>query len=294
MQYRPFGRTGLTVSVLGFGAGQVGDARMPEEEAGRLLNLAADLGITLFDTARGYGLSEERIGRHLAHRRGSLVLSTKVGYGIEGHEDWTYTCVAAGVDAALRRLNTDVIDVVHLHSCPRETLERGDVVRALEEAVAAGKVRVAGYSGENEALDWAVGSGRFGAVEHSLSICDQRVIDGALVRSRAEGLGVIAKRPVANAPWRFQDCPKGDYAEEYWWRWRTMGIDPRGLDWQELALRFAAFTPGVHSCIVGTGNPEHLKRNVALLEEGPLEQDHVAAIRHAFSASDPGWWRGEV
>ena len=294
MQYRPFGRTGLTVSVLGFGAGQVGDARMPEEEAGRLLNLAADLGITLFDTARGYGLSEERIGRHLAHRRGSLVLSTKVGYGIEGHEDWTYTCVAAGVDAALRRLNTDVIDVVHLHSCPRETLERGDVVRALEEAVAAGKVRVAGYSGENEALDWAVGSGRFGAVEHSLSICDQRVIDGALVRSRAAGLGVIAKRPVANAPWRFQDCPKGDYAEEYWWRWRTMGIDPRGLDWQELALRFAAFTPGVHSCIVGTGNPEHLKRNVALLEEGPLEQDHVAAIRHAFSASDPGWWRGEV
>ena len=294
MQYRPFGRTGLTVSVLGFGAGQVGDARMPEEEAGRLLNLAADLGITLFDTARGYGLSEERIGRHLAHRRGGLVLSTKVGYGIEGHEDWTYSCVAAGVDAALRRLNTDVIDVVHLHSCPRETLERGDVVRALEEAVAAGKVRVAGYSGENEALDWAVGSGRFGAVEHSLSICDQRVIDGALVRSRAEGLGVIAKRPVANAPWRFQDCPKGDYAEEYWWRWRTMGIDPRGLDWQELALRFAAFTPGVHSCIVGTGNPDHLKRNVALLEEGPLEQDHVAAIRHAFSASDPGWWRGEV
>ncbi|HYE48464.1 MAG TPA: aldo/keto reductase [Azospirillaceae bacterium] len=294
MQYRPFGRTGLTVSVLGFGAGQVGDARMPEEEAGRLLNLAADLGITLFDTARGYGLSEERIGRHLAHRRGGLVLSTKVGYGIEGHEDWTYSCVAAGVDAALRRLNTDVIDVVHLHSCPRETLERGDVVRALEEAVAAGKVRVAGYSGENEALDWAVGSGRFGAVEHSLSICDQRVIDGALVRSRAEGLGVIAKRPVANAPWRFQDCPKGDYAEEYWWRWRTMGIDPRGLDWQELALRFAAFTPGVHSCIVGTGNPEHLRRNVALLEEGPLEQDHVAAIRHAFSASDPGWWRGEV
>lgn len=294
MELRDFGTTGLTVSTLGFGAGQIGPAAMDEATAGRLLNLAADLGVTLFDTARGYGLSEERIGRHLGHRRDELVLSTKVGYGIEGQVDWTYDCVTAGIDAALRRLATDRIDIVHLHSCRLEILERGEVVAALLDAARAGKVRATGYSGDNEALAWAVEHGGFTAVEHSLSICDQRVIDGALARAQQRGLGVIAKRPVANAPWQFKERPAGDYTEEYWWRWRTMAIDPRGLDWQELALRFTAFAPGVHSCIVGTRDAGHLRRNVELVARGPLPADHVAAIRDAFRAHDPGWWRAET
>jgi len=104
MQCRPFGRTGLEVPVLGFGAMQAGDPRLSEEHAARLLNHAVDLGFTLIDTARSYGLSEERIGRHLARRRDEFVLSTKVGYGIAGLPDWTYECVIAGVDAARERL----------------------------------------------------------------------------------------------------------------------------------------------------------------------------------------------
>lgn len=294
MQQRALGATGLTVSILGLGAGQLGDAALDDAVVGRLLNEAVDLGVTLFDTARGYGLSEERIGRHLAHRRDHIVLSTKVGYGISGHDDWTRGCVAAGIDEALRRLATDRIDIVHLHSCPQETLARGEVIEALLAAAQAGKLRVPGYSGDNEPLAWAVDRGVFGAVEHSLSICDQRVIAGALAQARARDLGVIAKRPVANAPWRFAQRPTGDYAEEYWWRWRTMDLDPRGLDWQELALRFTAYTPGVHSCIVGTADPAHLRRNVELIARGPLPEDQVAAIRAAFRAHDPGWWRGEV
>src|SRR5690242_5287133 len=98
MLYRTFGASGLTVSVLGFGAGQIGDPGLDEAAAGQLLNAAVDLGVTLFDTAPSYGLSEERIGRHLGHRRDGLVLSTKVGYGSVGHKDWTYGCVAAGID----------------------------------------------------------------------------------------------------------------------------------------------------------------------------------------------------
>src|SRR6185295_18171863 len=84
---REFGTTGLVVSALGFGAGQIGDESMGEVQAGALLNAALDLGITLVDTARGYGLSEERIGTHLAHRRQEFVLSTKVGYSVPGYDD---------------------------------------------------------------------------------------------------------------------------------------------------------------------------------------------------------------
>ncbi|MCX6121000.1 MAG: aldo/keto reductase [Ignavibacteriales bacterium] len=294
MIYRDFGTTGLRVSVLGYGAGQLGAATFSDVDAGRLLNEVVDRGITLIDTARGYGMSEERIGKHLKHRRHEIVLSTKVGYDIPGYTDWTYDCVHAGIDEALRRLQTDVLDIVHLHSCPRTTLKEGSSVRALEEAVRAGKVRVAAYSGENEALDWAVDSGRFESVEHSLNICDQRVIDGALTRSLARGLGVISKRPVANAPWRYAECPKGEYAEEYWWRWNTMKLDRRDLSWQELALRFTAFTPGVSSCIVGTTQLNHVLQNCSFLEAGPLAEDHRHAIRHAFRTNDPGWWVGQI
>jgi len=294
MEQRNFGKTGLKVSLLGFGAGHIGDEKIPEDEVKVLLNTAIDLGITLFDTARSYGKSEERIGRILSGRRKEFVISTKVGYGIPGFDNWTYDCVQAGIDEALRFLRTDYIDIVHLHSCPQTTLEWGDPLRALEDGVAAGKVRVVGYSGENEALEWAVASGRFGAVEHSVSICDQRIIEGNLPKEIEKGIGVIAKRPVANAPWRFSECPVSHYAEEYWWRWKTMDINPRGLDWQEIALRFAAFTPGVDSCIVGTINPEHLKRNAEIVKKGPLPADFYEEIRAAFKNNDPGWWIGKV
>ena len=73
METRAFGNTGLRVSVLGFGAGHVGGDDLSEGEASRLLNEVLDLGVTLIDTARSYGLSEERVGRHLAHRRDAFV-----------------------------------------------------------------------------------------------------------------------------------------------------------------------------------------------------------------------------
>jgi len=294
MLYRDFGNTGFKVSVLGYGAGMLGNDHLSEKGAEQLLNRIVDLGLTLIDTARGYGISEERIGKHLQHRRHEIILSTKVGYGIPSHPDWTYECVQSGVEEALRRLRTDYIDIVHLHSCPRNILEARGSLRALEDAVASGKVRVAAYSGENEALDWAVNSRRFGSVEHSVNICDQRVIDGALELAATRGLGIIAKRPIANAPWRFLECPKGEYVEEYWWRWKTMNPDTRGLEWQELAIRFSAFTPGVSSCIVGTTQIGHVLENIRCIENGPLDGDHISLIRKAFRENDPGWWIGQI
>lgn len=148
MEYRQFGHSGLNVSLLGLGAGQIGDARLSESDVAHLLHFAVDQGITLLDTARGYGLSEERIGRHLANKRHQLVLSTKLGYDMPDHADWSAGCITAGVEAALQRLQTDYLDIVHLHSCSLEVLQRGEVITALQAAQQAGKVRVIAYSGE--------------------------------------------------------------------------------------------------------------------------------------------------
>jgi aryl-alcohol dehydrogenase-like predicted oxidoreductase len=286
---RPFGTTGLVVPVLGLGAGLLGDARLPEAEVERLLHGALDLGVTLVDTARSYGLSEERIGRHLAGRRGEFVLCTKVGYGVEGEADWTGGCVRRGIDEALRRLRTDVIDVVLLHSCETDLVRDEPILAALDEARRAGKVRVAGYSGEGEALDVALGSDRFRAVECSVNLCDQRGLEGALAAPRRRGVGVIAKRALANSPWRHAERPVGQYVEPYWERWQAMRLEAGGLPWDELALRFAAWAPGVDCALVGTASLGHLRRNVELVARGPLPAEQVEAIRASFRAHDQGW-----
>lgn len=293
MQQRDFGTTGLKVSVLGLGAGQVGAEALPEAEAERLLNRTLDLGITLIDTARGYGLSEERIGRYLTGRRDEFVLSTKGGYSIEGTEDWTPQNIRLGIERALRLMKTDHIDIFHLHSCPLETLRRDDLLAELGRAREAGLIRVGAYSGENEALAWAVEAGHFGSVQTSVNVTDQWSLHHVLPDAGARGLGLIAKRPIANAAWQFSERPVSQYAEVYWERLQQLGFDPQGLDWNEFALRFSAFTPGVSSAIVGTAKVENLERNAAIVEQGPLPAEMLEQIERAWAEYGQGWG-GEV
>lgn len=282
MNRRPFGSTGLAVSEVGFGAGHIGEPSMSEDEVGQLLNALVDEGITLFDTARSYGLSEERIGRHLAHRRKEIVLSTKIGYSIDGHADWTPEIIEPGVDRALQMLRTDVIDIVHFHSCPLDVLQRGDVTAALRRCVEKGKVRVAAYSGDNEPFDFAVRA--FDAVQTSINIVDQRALP-FLEEPRGTVPGVIAKRPLANAPWRF-----GEGAEEYFERWKTIEpeIDRGGMSWDELALRFTLSVPGVHSAIVGSRSLVNMRANMAAAARGPLPNELYDAVRRSFRPEWPG------
>jgi aryl-alcohol dehydrogenase-like predicted oxidoreductase len=288
IEQRPYGGTGLVVSALGLGAAQLGDTQLTEDEAEAMLLGAVDAGVRLLDTAPSYGLSEQRIGRFLGTRRDRVVISTKLGYGVPGVPDWTGPCISAGVEQALRVLRTDRIDIAHLHSCPREVLERGDVVDALAAAKAAGKLRAIAYSGENEDLRYALESRRFDGLMASLNPFELRVADAVL--PRLDGTGFIAKRPVANHPWRFPEQPRGDYCEPYWLRMRALGMaPPRDMPWGEFALRFTLSMPGVASAIVGTGRGAHLRENVGWASKGPLEPALVAAWQARFRALDQDW-----
>jgi aryl-alcohol dehydrogenase-like predicted oxidoreductase len=285
----PFGKTDLNVSRIGLGTGQVGWGEFDDALASKILNTALDQGVTLIDTARGYGVAEERIGKHISHRRNEYVLSTKVGYNIEGLEDWTPEIIDAGIDRALKLMKTEVLDVVHLHSCPLEVLKTSGVPEALVKAKEQGKIKVAAYSGENDELGWAVNSGLFSSIQTSVNLCDQVSLRRYLPEATEKGQGVIAKRPVANAPWRFAERPTGDYAEEYWVRWKAMNIDPGDLPWQEIAVRFAAYAPGVCSAIAGTRDLDHFLENVEMARKGPLPQVLIDAIMQAYAREDKGW-----
>ncbi len=282
-----FGDTGLTVSVLGLGAGQIGQSDVPESVASDVLNGALDLGVTVIDTAASYGLSEERIGRHLGHRRDEFVLSTKGGQAIDGYPDWSAGSLSASIEQSLRRTRSERIDIYLLHSCPVEVLQRGDLQDTLDRAVAAGKIRIAGYSGDNEPLAFAVDSGRFTAIETSINLADQWNLRHVVAHETH--LGVIAKRPIANAPWRFAEQPIGNYAELYWQRLRELHLDPRDLDWAEFALRFSAYAPGVHCAIVGTASLANLRRNVEAANRGPLPPAMLADIDHAWQRVGSDW-----
>jgi aryl-alcohol dehydrogenase-like predicted oxidoreductase len=289
MERRSLGLTGLTVSSVGLGAGRIGDEESSQALADRLVRGAIDAGVCLFDTARSYGLSEERLGRALAGRREGIVLSTKVGYGVPGIPDWTGPCVSAGVEAALARLRTDRLDVVHLHSCGLDVLRRGEVVEALLRAVEAGKVRVGAYSGEGDALDWAIRCGAFGSIQCSLSVADQVNAAGAVGEARARGLGVLVKRPLADAPWRFAERPAAPDMGVYWDRFQALRLEPGDLPWAEFLARFAAFVPGVSAILVGTADPAHLGAIVEAVGRGPLPEDMERMLRAAFAREGATW-----
>jgi aryl-alcohol dehydrogenase-like predicted oxidoreductase len=292
MIFRNFGNTELKISALGFGAGEIGDYAVSENDSEKILNTVLDLGINLIDTARGYYASEERIGKYISYRRKEFILSTKVGYGIEGYADWSYDIILAGVDNALRLMKTDYIDIVHLHSCDLNTLQRGEVIEALHKTIEQGKVRVAAYSGENEELKFAVDLHSFGSVQTSINICDQIDLDGSIKLAKEKGIGVIAKRPIANAPWKYSERPFGQYCEEYWHRWKTMNL-PEQKNWLDTFLRFTVFANGVDTAIVGTTNIEHLKSNIKIIEQGPLDDELKNLIIQSFKTHNQNW-RGEV
>lgn len=285
MLQRAFGRTGLTVSAVGFGAMHF-DAIDDEAEVGRLLNGALDLGVTLVDTARGYGRSEERIGRHLAHRRGEFVLSTKFGYGVDGVPDWTYACIVQGVERALQLMRTEVIDIGHLHSCPLPVLQRGEVTQALADCVRAGKLRVAAYSGEDAELAHALADERFGSVQCSLSLVDR---SNGTQLPPPRGQGVIIKRALAGLAWARTERP-GDFCEgQYWDRWRALALPDPGLPWAEVALRWAAQQPGVSSVLVGTKSLVNLRSAIEAVERGPLPQPLLNALDAAWQREGRAW-----
>ncbi|MCC6676552.1 MAG: aldo/keto reductase [Phycisphaerales bacterium] len=256
MLTRPLGRTGIHVSVLGLGTVKLGRAegvkypsafQIPsDEQAADLIRTALDLGITLFDTAPAYGESEARLGGLLAGVRDRVVLCTKVGESFAGGLstfDFSPPAITASIDRSLKRLRTDRIDIVLLHSDGRVELDAPAMDAAIGELLrlkTAGKIWAIGAStktppgalrliGRCDCLMLTLNPGYLG---------DRPVIAEA---ARA-GTGVLIKKALASGHAAVKEASPGE--------------DP-----VRAALSLALCTPGVSSVVVGTIAPEHLAAN---------------------------------
>ena len=303
MDKRPLGNTGLLVTALGFGAAQIRKQEVDQARANRILEAVLSAGINVIDTAPCYLDSEVKIGLALSARRAEYVLVSKCGHQVEGltSPPWSPQIVGESLDRSLRRLKTDHLDVLLLHSCPADTLRNEALVDALCRAKQAGKTRAIGYSGDGANARAAIELGVLDVLEMSLNLCDQQPLEDVLPQATGVGLGVIVKRPLANASWR--ERPVGtqrssERGRPYARRLAAMGLSPQavGFDgsWAELALRFALFQPGVCCGIVGGVSPEHVGENVRALQRGPLPDSVVRAIRALWSSHDDGSWKPHV
>jgi aryl-alcohol dehydrogenase-like predicted oxidoreductase len=289
---RPLGVTGVEVTILGYGALELwGRPRSPaieDEDAGRLLNAVLDSGINLIDTAIDYGRSEELIGRYLAHRRGEYFLASKCGCSLDDPlpstaspfpHDYRAENLRIGTEHSLRRLRTDRLDLLQVHtSLSVAEIEADEVVETLFSLRAEGKVRFIGISGTLPNLADHIAMGVFDVVQVPYSAIQREHEDliaaagvarvGTLVRG-----GAARGAPADDKDWR-QD-PYGLAMGEGQRRWDSSRVDEILGDMSrlEFVLRFTLSHPALSSAIVGTSNMDHLLSNVAIAEKGTLARD---------------------
>jgi aryl-alcohol dehydrogenase-like predicted oxidoreductase len=293
MEMRSLGNTTLKVSRLGFGGYQLSLA--DEAVAVQVLNSALDRGINFLDTAACYGMSEELIGHAIGHRRQEYILASKCGHVTGGYKgkDWTAQTIKDSIERSLVRLKTDYLDLVQLHSCGVDVLERGEAIRALLDAKQAGKTRYVGYSGDNEAARWAVDSGLFDTLQTSFNLVDQRARTHLFPVAESRNMGIIAKRPIANGMWGALKS-RSAYTDDYFERAKGMAsahpIPGAPKDRILLALGFTLSHDEVDTAIVGTRNLDYLMMNIDWIENDlPISLEAVEELHRRFARLGRDW-----
>ena len=290
------GRTGLTVTKLGYGAMEVRGTRIwggrpvTEDEADRILNAVVDSGITFIDTANDYGRSEEFIGRFLSHRRSEFVLATKCGCTVtykdentdETPHEWTRDNLFRGLNESLARLKTDHIDLMQLHNPSVEQCEQGDLVSVLQEMKQQGKVRFIGCSSTQPHLETYIGWGVFDAFQIPYSALE-RQHEEAIQKAADAGAGVIVRGGVARG-----EPGAGLGNQDRWALWEAAKLDElleEGDNRTQFLLRFTLNHPGMSTNIVGTKSHEHLRENVEAARRGPLPAGVYAQVKQRLDSA---------
>lgn len=290
MTYRQLGDSGLTVSTVGLGCNNFG-RRLDQDGTNAVVRQALDSGITLFDTADiyGHGASEEMLGLALGSERENVVVATKFGMDMQGANgpDWgvrgSRRYIRKAVEASLRRLGTDWIDLYQLHR-PDPQTPIDETLTALDELVREGKVRYLGSSNftgwQVVDADWtarAAGTSRFVSAQNEYSLLERDVEDELVPACEHVGVGLLPFFPLASGLLtgkyrRGEPAPEGTRLSGMADRlaaadWDTIEqleayAAARGLRPIDVAIGGLAAQPAVASVIAGATRPEQVVENV--------------------------------
>ena len=292
---RKLGRTGLDVTVLGFGAmelrGPSSRNRTPlaPDQPRKVLNAVLDAGINFIDTSIDYGVSEESIGEHISHRRSEYFLASKCGCVVDpasvppGSRVHTFDRknIVDGVNQSLKRMKTDYLDLVQFHASPsKEVLEQERAIETLLDLKREGKVRFIGASSTLPNLADHITMGVFDAFQIPYSGL-QREHEEVISQAARAGAGTIIRGGVARgAPGEGRGSP------DVWRLWDSRKLDELldGMTKMEFILRFSITHPDLSTTIVGTSNLVHLEENLAVAIKGPLPQSVYEEAKRRLSA----------
>jgi aryl-alcohol dehydrogenase-like predicted oxidoreductase len=328
VENRPFGRTGLQVSAIGFGCWEIGGGygRIEEAEFDRAIGRALDLGINCFDTAEGYGFgaSERALARALGGRRKDAIIVTKFGMGYRDKpklRDASRDRVVSSIEKSLKNLGTDVVDVYLVH-WPDPQTPFDETMRALEDIVQQGKVRFVGLSNfKRDEIDACMRVRRVDVVQYGWNMFDRRMQRDVFPYCRDHGIGVMAYGSLAyglltgtftaNADfgsddWRARASKMGSIklidglfgAESFPRNLRAVeelkGIAARyGKSLPQLALRWAISNPVVSTALVGCRTVTEVEDNVGALgwsiADADLAEIDAIFARHGVNTSPDRW-----
>ena len=291
---RRLGRTGLEVTMLGYGAMELRGAPrgrdVTEAQAETILHATLDAGINYIDTSVDYGLSEERIGRHISDRRSEFYLASKCGClvgappaprGQTSPHVFTRDNILAGVEQSLRRTRTDHLDVLQFHISPsRQTMEEHGALETVLDLKRAGTARFVGMSGTLPNLVEHVAMGVFDVFQIPYSAVE-REHEAMITAAARAGAGIVIRGGAAKgAP------TEGKHEGVQWARWQQVNLEDLldGMTPMEFILRFTFTHPDLHTNIVGTIDPAHLEHNVRVLRQGPLPADVYAEAKRRLDA----------
>jgi len=305
MQTTTLGRTNLPVSVMGVGGGghsQLGKRTgKTEDESVAIIHQAFDAGVNFIDTAEGYG-TEPIVGKALRDRdRSSIVISTKKSTRRKEVNEQTIT---VSLHNSLQNLGTDYIDVYNLHGVVPEDYAylKQDIYPILKRFQEQGKIRYIGITEmfnedtDHKMLEMAVNDNIWDVLMVGFNILNQSARDSVFAKAIENNIGIqimFAVRKAFSQPDYLREC----VAELI----KSGQIDPTDLEdvnapldfvlqhansISEAAYRFCRDEPGTHVILSGTGNPDHLKENLAAFDQPALPEDITQRLRHIFRNVD--------
>jgi aryl-alcohol dehydrogenase-like predicted oxidoreductase len=309
MKYRELGSTGKKVSEIGFGTwGLGGDSYGPanDKTSKKALRLAFDSGVTFYDTSDLYGSghSETILGETLKDAREEIIIATKVGtlphFGFYMPQDFSSQHIKEGLEASLKRLQTDYIDVYQLHSPTIEILRKEkQIIPTLEKLKQEGKIGEYGISvrSPDDAII-SIKEFNFKIIQVNFNLIDHRAIDDGLFNlSKKENVGIIARTPFCfgyltgslTGDDKFEGKDhRSNWPKEQLKRWaEAPGLfdflnEGKNRSKPQLALQFCLSDDSVSTVIPGMMNPDHVKENVQTSDLPPLTEEEISKIREIY------------